>query len=86
MKEGSINLRKFRTNSRTLQTRKEKLEGQNEASHGVHVREKSSNFVVPEPVSSISEETKVLGMHWNPTQDVFILNPSVSMPAYMCLT
>lgn len=38
------------------------------------------SHVVLEPVSSISEKTKVPGVHWNSTQDVFILDPSVPMP------
>lgn len=76
LKDGAFNLRKFRTNSQSLQHRIDTIENQSEDSRDTHspnMEETHADTMLGKPHSSDSPTVKVLGVIWNPHEDCIFL-------------
>ena len=72
LKDGAFNLRKFRTNSRSLQLKIDAAEKQSEIPQEIHspsLDETYADATLGMPHSSVSPTVKVLGVIWDPQED-----------------
>ena len=77
LKEGGFNLRKFHTNSTTLQQKIDAIENpESDQSPDPSMGESYADVTLGSTQSTGPQETKILGVRWNPQTDRLILSVS----------